>query len=93
MLVAITKLTLRVTYLGGESHSAAGKQVAVAGVCSEQTELGLVNEGKEVLDLLLQGHLILVLRSVRVGGLGAGVGVAEGRHGESLRDASEITLE
>ena len=81
------------TYLGGEGHRAAGKQVAVAGVCGEQAELGLVNEGEEVLDLLLQGHLILVLRSVRVRGLGAGVGVAEGRHGENSRKANEFTLE
>jgi hypothetical protein len=83
-----------VTYLGGEGHRAAGKQVAVAGVCGEQAELGLVNEREEVLDLFLQGHLILVLRGVGVGSLGAGVGVAKARrHGEGLWDASEFTLE
>ena len=81
------------TYLGGEGHSTAGKQIAVSGLCGEQAELGLVNEGEEILDLLLQGDLFLVLRSVRVGSLRAGVGVAEARHGESLWDASEFTLE
>ena len=80
LLEAIILLSLRVTYLGGEGHRAAGKQVAVAGVCGEQAELGLVNEGEEVLDLLLQRHLLEVLLRVRVGGLGAGVCVAEGRH-------------
>lgn len=93
MLEAIAMLTSCVTYLGGESHSTAGKQVAVACVCGEQAELGLVNEGEEVLDLLLQGHLILVLRGVGIGGLGAGVGVTEARHGESLWDASKFALE
>jgi len=92
MLEAITMFGIFVTYLGGESHSAAGKQVAVAGVCGEQAELGLVNEGKKVLDLLLQGNLILVLRGVGVGSLGAGVGVAEARHGESLWVAGEFAL-
>lgn len=66
------------TYLSGECHSTAGEQVAVASVCCEQAELGLIDEGEKVFNLLLQGYLILVLRCVRVGGLGAGVGVAEG---------------
>lgn len=84
---------LRVTYLGGKSHSAAGKQIAVACVGGEQAELGLVNEGKKVLNLLLQRDLILVLCCVWVGGLGAGVGVAEGRHGESLWCSFVFSLE
>lgn len=85
--------SLRVTYLASESHSAAGEQVAVASVCCEQAELGFVDEGEEALDLLLQGGLILVLRRVGVGSLGAGVGVTEGSHGESLWDSSEFSLE
>lgn len=81
------------TYLGGESHSAAGEQVAVASVCGEQAELGLVDEGEEVLNLLLQRSLVLVLCCVRVGSLGAGVRVAEGSHGESLWDSCEFRVE
>lgn len=84
---------LWVIYLGGQSHSATGEQVAVACVGGEQAELGLVNEGEKVLDLLLQRYLILVLCCVWVGGLGAGVGVAEGRHGESLWCSCEFGLE
>lgn len=81
------------TYLGGKSHSTAGKQVAVASVCGEEAELSLVDESEEIFDLLLQGDLILVLCCVGVGGLGAGVGVAEGRHGESLWCSCEFGLE
>ena len=80
-------------YLGSESHSTAGKQIAVAGVCGEQAELGLVDESEQVFDLLLQGDLVLVLCCVGVGGLGAGIGVAEGRHGESLWYSCKFGLE
>lgn len=86
-------VNLRHTYLGGKSHSAAGKQVAITRVGGEQAELGLVDESEEVLDLLLQRNFILVLRSVGVSGLGAGIGVAEGRHGECLWCSCESGLE
>lgn len=80
----VTYPQLLMTYLSSEGHGTAGKQVAVVSMCGEQAELGLVDEGEKVLDLLLQGDLILVLLGVGVGGLGAGVCVAEGRHGECL---------
>lgn len=81
------------TYLSGEGHSTAGKEVAVSSMCGEQAELGLVDEGEEVLNLLLQRYLILVLLGVGIGVLGAGVGVAEGRHGEGLWCSCESSLE
>jgi len=50
-------------------------------VCGEEAELGLVDEGEKILNLLFQRGLLLVLLGVGVGILRAGVGVAEaGRH-------------
>ena len=54
-------------YLCGESHAARCEQpVGCPG--GEEAELGLVDEVLEVLDLLFQGGLLLVVRSVWVGG-------------------------
>jgi hypothetical protein len=46
-------------------------------LCGQQAELGVVDERKEVLDLLLESHFLLVLRDIGIRRLGARVGVAE----------------
>jgi hypothetical protein len=46
-------------------------------MCGQEAELGVVDELEEILDLLLEAGLVLVLRRVWIGGLGAGVRVAE----------------
>jgi hypothetical protein len=46
-------------------------------MCGQEAELGVVDELDEILDLLLEADLVLVLRHVWVGGLGAGIRVAE----------------
>jgi hypothetical protein len=54
-------------------------------MCGQKAELCLVDERDEILDLLLEGGVILVLRDVWVGVLRARVCVTEaGRHGVSV---------
>ena len=61
-------------------------------MCGQEAELGLVDEAEEVLNLLLQGRLLLVLLCVWVGILGAGVGVAESRRHVVFVDAGYSVL-
>jgi len=71
------------THPCGEGHASAGKKTVLS-LGGHHAELALINESLEVLDLLLEGGVLDVLRGVRVGGLVAGVGVGEGRHSEGL---------
>lgn len=71
---------VEVSYLGGQSHSSRREQITSCGLRGHQTDLGLVDEGKEILDFLLEGWLLFVLSGVWVGSLIASVCIAEGRH-------------
>lgn len=62
------------THPGGEGHASAGEQT-ILGLGSHHAELALVDEGLEVLDLLLEGGVLDVLCGVRVGGLSASLSV------------------
>ena len=80
---AVLKKSVWQTHPCGDSHASAGKDVILS-LGGHHAELALVDERLQVLDLLLEGGLLEVLRGVRVGGLVAGVGVGEGRHSEGL---------
>jgi hypothetical protein len=67
-------------YLGSQSHGSRGQKVTVRNLCSQEAELGLVDEAEQVFALLLESGILKVLLDVRVGILGAGVRVAEARH-------------
>lgn len=67
-------------YLRGQSHTPAGEE-AVGCLGGHHTELALVDERGQIVDLLLEGRLLFVLLGVRVRRLGARVCVGEaGRH-------------
>jgi len=68
-----------ITYSSSQCH-APGRQLAVVRNAScHHAEFAPLNKGLEVLDLLTEGRLLLVLLGVGVGGLVAGICVAE-RH-------------
>ena len=73
----------RTTHPSGDSHASAGEET-ILGLGGHHAELAPVDEALEVLNLLLEGGVLKVLRGVRVGGLAASVCVGEGRHFESL---------
>lgn len=77
------KLAVWRAHPGGEGHASAGEKT-ILGLGGHHAEFALVDEGLEVLDLLLEGGVLDVLCGVRVGGLGAGLSVGEGRHLEEL---------
>lgn len=69
-----------VALLGGEGHAARDEESTAGDASGHHAVLGLVDKGDEISDLLLEGvGLLKVLGSVGVGGLAAGVCVAE-RH-------------
>lgn len=68
-----------VALLGGEGHAARDKKATAGNASGHHAVLGLVDEVDEIVDLLGELRLLLVLGDIRVGGLAAGVCVAE-RH-------------
>lgn len=66
-------------HLGCQSHAARYKKTTVCNACCHHTELVLLDEANEVLDLLLELGVFLVLGDIRVGSLVTGVCVGE-RH-------------
>ena len=66
-------------HLCGKSHATRDKKATAGYPCGHHAELLLLDKGDEVLDLLGQLWVLEVLCGVRVGGLVAGVCVAE-RH-------------
>jgi hypothetical protein len=83
-LCRVTLFACAFTYPGGDGHASAGKKTVLS-LGGHHAELALVDEGLEVLDLLLKRGILEVLCGVRVGRLAAGVCVGEpGRHLEGL---------
>lgn len=68
-------------YLSCQSHASAHEQTVAGYSCGHHAELARVDERNQVLDFLPErGIVVEVLRLVGVGGLRAGVGVAEAGH-------------
>lgn len=65
------------TYLASQGHASTDQQARLGLSRGHHAKLALLDEAAQILDLLLDGSIIEVLLAVRVGGLGAGVGIGE----------------
>lgn len=72
------------TCLGCQCHAARHELAGLSDACGHHAELLLLDEGDEVLDLVLQVGGVNVLGDIWVGGLVTGGSVAERHVGSSV---------